>query len=57
MFGYIEMYNLPAIMAENDEDIERMRNVAVGTVKKSIPAIQSAWFLRNVRQVCEGGFC
>jgi hypothetical protein len=31
-------------------------DVAVGTVKKSIPAIQSAWFSRNVRQVCEGGF-
>jgi hypothetical protein len=27
----------------------------MGTVKKSIAAIWLAWFLRKVRQVCEGG--
>jgi hypothetical protein len=31
-------------------------NVAVGTAKKSTDAISSAWFLRNARQLWEGGF-
>jgi hypothetical protein len=32
------------------------RNVAVGTVKKSIEAISAAWFSKNVRQLSDGGF-
>jgi hypothetical protein len=31
-------------------------HVAVGTTKKSIDAIPSAWFRRNVFQDCEGGY-
>jgi hypothetical protein len=36
--------------------IYNMRNVAVGTVKKSIEASVFAWLLRNVRYVCDRGF-
>jgi hypothetical protein len=31
-------------------------NVAVGTTKKSIDARLPTWFLRIVRQSCDGGF-
>src|SRR2546423_142752 len=34
----------------------RIRNVAVGTTKKSTEARSATWFWRKVRQVCEGGF-
>ncbi len=30
-------------------------NVIVGTTNKSIEASVPAWFLKNVRQVCDGG--
>src|SRR5207237_5873381 len=33
-----------------------MRNVAVGTTKKSTETRSKTWFWRNVRQVCEGDF-
>jgi hypothetical protein len=34
----------------------RTRNVAVGTTKKSMATRSWAWFRRNVRQFCDGGF-
>jgi hypothetical protein len=33
----------------------KSRHVAVGTTKKSAAAICCRWFVRNVRQDCEGG--
>jgi hypothetical protein len=30
------------------------RNVTVGTTRKSVAMIWWAWFVRNVRQVCDG---
>jgi hypothetical protein len=38
------------------EKTKRTRNLAVGTVKKSTETMSCAWFFRNVRQVCDGGF-
>ena len=32
-----------------------IRNVAVGTVKKSMAAVSAAWFFRNVRHVGDEG--
>ncbi len=32
-----------------------IRNVAVGTVRKSMPTVSDIWLKRNVRQVEEGG--
>jgi hypothetical protein len=33
----------------------RIRQVSVGTEKKSMATVEPRWFSRNVRQVCEGG--
>jgi hypothetical protein len=33
----------------------RIRQVSVGTEKKSMATVEPTWFSRNVRQVCEGG--
>jgi hypothetical protein len=32
-----------------------IRNVTVGTTKRSAAMIWPAWFVRNVRHVCDGG--
>jgi len=37
-----------------DDDQNKLRNVIVGTVKKSTAAICFAWLARNVFQVCDG---
>lgn len=34
----------------------KMRNVAVGTVKKSTDTMSRTWLSKNVRQLCDGGF-
>jgi hypothetical protein len=34
---------------------KRIRQVSVGTGKKSMATVEPTWFSRNVRQVCEGG--
>jgi hypothetical protein len=33
----------------------RSRNVTVGTTNRSVATIWLAWFVRNVRHVCDGG--
>jgi hypothetical protein len=33
----------------------RIRQVSVGTAKKSMATVEPRWFSRNVRQVCEAG--
>src|SRR5450631_4832043 len=53
--GDVEVKNAAAIVGQ-DEETYRTRNVAVGTVKKSIDASELTWLSRKVRQVCEGGF-
>ncbi len=35
--------------------MNRMRNVAVGTVKKSTATMSRTWLSRKVRHVCDGG--
>jgi hypothetical protein len=35
----------------------RHSNVTAGTRQRSIAAIASAWLRRNVRHVCDGGWC
>jgi hypothetical protein len=32
-----------------------IRQVSVGTAKKSMATVEARWFERNVRHVCEGG--
>jgi hypothetical protein len=39
----------------NTTKTKRIRQVSVGTVKKSMATVEARWFWRNVRQVCEGG--
>ena len=34
---------------------KRIRQVSVGTEKKSMATVEPRWFARNVRHVCEGG--
>jgi len=53
MVGDIQMDDAAAVVRENDED-NRTRKVAVGTVKKSIEAHWERCVRRNVRQVGEG---
>jgi len=38
------------------KNTNRILNVAVGTVKKSMEQVLNIWFFRKVRHVCEGGF-
>jgi hypothetical protein len=48
------MHDAAAFMREHEE-YNKTRPVTVGTVKKSIDAAASTWFVRNVLHVCDGG--
>jgi hypothetical protein len=49
MFGGIEVEDSPPLVADHEEAVEHPK-VAVGTVKKSMAAITSRWFLRKINQ-------
>jgi len=46
---HIEMQDLAPVVADNEKACQyRTPKVSVGTVKESIAAMDSRWFLRNV---------
>jgi hypothetical protein len=51
---HVDTQDAPAGRGQDDEDEEDL-DVSVGTAKKSTATVEPRWFLRNVRQVCDGG--
>ena len=45
----------PARVVREDDEYEEQPKVTDGTTKRSAAMIWFAWFVRNVRQVCDGG--
>ena len=50
---YIDMQDAPPVVGQ-DTKTNRIRQVSVGTAKKSMATVEPRWFSRKVRQVCEG---
>jgi hypothetical protein len=48
------MQDASPVVGQDHED-EEVRQVSVGTEKKSMATVEPRWFARNVRHVCEGG--
>ena len=43
------------VLVAVSRNANRHSNISVGTTQRSIAAMASAWLLRKVRHVCEGG--
>ena len=54
MLRDVNVQDAPPIMTDDEEAVEHAEGNRVGTVKKSIAAIASRWFLRKVRQRLAG---
>jgi hypothetical protein len=54
MLGDVEVQDPAAMVSEDDQDEEHPQ-LSGGHGKKSIETRSWTWFVRNVRQVCEGG--
>jgi phage terminase large subunit-like protein len=53
--GKYQAQPLRRVYSDSTTKTNRPRKVAVGTVKKSMAAVCAKRFVREVRQVCEGG--